>query len=199
MRALRAWSVVLTLALCFGLIAPGTVAGESATPPAGLLWNKTGLPAVFPLQVKTLPGRDHVVILLDAETGEEALAAYIRGGAFFRVLVPPGDYRLRFMSGKVWQGEVALFGNGPETEVFELRRALRFQTQGLGTKAGHIVDLRGRGTQVQIKDQRICQSFRPDFPRLSRTEHTDGQPSDPFTELKYEVPERRNVRSRYCW
>jgi hypothetical protein len=194
MWTLRIWPLVLALALCFGFIAPDVRAEVSAPPPAGLLWNKTGLPAVFPLQVKTLPGRDHVVILLDAETGEEALAAYIRGGAFFRVLVPPGDYRLRFMSGKVWQGEAALFGNGPETEVFELRRALRFQTQGLGTKAGHVVDLRGRGTQVQIRDQRICQSFRPDFPRVSERARAD----DPSAEIAYALPQRRNVRARYC-
>ncbi|MDZ4393115.1 hypothetical protein [Cypionkella sp.] len=174
---------VLALLLCLGVIAPDARAQEEEVPPAGLLWNKTGLPAVFPLQVKTLPGRDHVVTLLDAETGEEALAAYIRGGAFFRVLVPPGGYRLRFVSGKDWRGAEALFGS--EVEVFELRRTLRFETRGLGTKAGHIVDRRGRGTEAQIKDQRICQSFRPDFPR----QLVPDQPVRPL---------RRDVRSRYC-
>lgn len=50
--------------------------------------------------------------LLDAETGEAALAAYIRGGAFFRVLVPPGACRLLFATGKVWQRKASLFGEG---------------------------------------------------------------------------------------
>jgi hypothetical protein len=186
--------IVLALLLCLGFAVSGARAADVAPPPAGLLWNKTGLPAVFPLQVKTLPGRDHVVTLIDAETGEEALAAYIRGGAFFRVLVPPGVYRLRFASGKHWQGEALFFGEGPDIEVFELRRVLRFETRGLGTKAGHIVDLRGRGTEAQITEQRICQSFRPDFPRPISRPREDRRAVGP----DYEVPQRRDVRSRYC-
>lgn len=174
---------VLALPLCLGLMTAQSRAQEDARPPAGLLWNKTGLPAVFPLQIKTVPGRDHVVTLLDAGTGEAALAAYIRGGVFFRVLVPPGAYRLRFVSGTNWQGAAALFGS--EVERFELRRILRFETRGLGTKAGHIVDLRGQGAEAQIKDHRICQSFRPDFPRLLVPDHPVR-------------PQRRDVRSRYC-
>ena len=62
----------------------------------GLIWNRSGLPAVFPLQVKTLSGRDFVLTLVDEDTRLEALAAYIVGGAFFKVLVPPGTYTLRF-------------------------------------------------------------------------------------------------------
>ena len=50
--------------------------------PAGLMWNRTGLPAVFPLQIKTTPGADYLVILSDAETDFDALAAYARGGDF---------------------------------------------------------------------------------------------------------------------
>lgn len=227
MRALRAWSGVLALALCFGLIAPGAVAGESATPPAGLLWNRTGLPAVFPLQVKTLAGQDYYLTLLDAETGAEAMAAYIRGGAFFKVLVPPGVYRLRFAAGNVWQGEEDLFGPGDKTERFELRNPLRFETRGLGVKAGHIVNLRNRQpglfAEATLKEHLICQSFRPEFPRRvpsaqrwkwyvqgtgqHQTRRRDllGVSGDfpgktrpfEFTPDAYTVP-RHDVRSRVC-
>ena len=59
-------------------------------PRAGLMWNRSGLPATLPLVVKTTPGRDHVVFLGDDDNGD-IMAGYIRGGDFFRLLVPPGD------------------------------------------------------------------------------------------------------------
>jgi len=140
-------------------------AGEGA-PRTGLMWNRTGLPAVFPLRVNTPPGQDHVLTLITAETGEAALAAYIRGGAFFRVLVPPGTYRLRFASGETWQGEDALFGPGPKTRIHELPEPLTFKTRGLGTKAGHVVTLRaprlGEVVAARSGDHLICQTSRPD-------------------------------------
>lgn len=141
-------------------------AGEAAPQP-GLMWNRTGLPAVFPLLVKTPPGQDHVLTLIAVDTGEAALAAYIRGGAFFRVLVPPGTYRLRFASGEVWQGEEALFGPGPKTQIHNLPEPLTFETRGLGTKAGHVVTLHaprpGEMVAARTKDHLICQAFRPGF------------------------------------
>lgn len=191
---MRALPIIVALMLCVGGVATDARAADVASPPAGLMWNKTGLPAVFPLQVKTLPGRDHVLTLLDVKTGEEALAAYIRGGAFFRVLVPPGVYRLRFVSGKHWQGEEALFGQGADTEVFELRHPLEFETRGLGIKAGHIVDLRGRGTEARITDQRICQAFRPDFPRAKVPVREGSRAVGP----DFQAPQRGNLRARYC-
>jgi len=51
-------------------------------PRPGLMWNRTGLPAVFPLQVKTRPGQNYVLLLSDEQTDADALAAYITGGAF---------------------------------------------------------------------------------------------------------------------
>lgn len=52
-------------------------------PRQGLMWNRTGLPAVFPLQVKTRPGQNYVLLLSDAQTNEDVLAAYISGVPFF--------------------------------------------------------------------------------------------------------------------
>ncbi len=162
----------LMLVLLLGVVAP-LVRAEAdmahPVPSAGLMWNKTGLPAVFPLQVKTLPGQDYFLTLSDDETGAAALAAYIKGGDFFKILVPPGSYRLRFAAGNIWQGEDALFGPGEKTDVFELRDPLVFETRGLGVKAGHIVNLRnrkpGQFAEATLSDQLICQSFRPGFPR----------------------------------
>lgn len=207
--------LALILALLFGgvpALAENVQTTTSANPPAGLLWNRTGLPAVFPLQVKTPPGPDYHLTLIDTQTGEAALAAYIEGGAFFRVLVPPGTFRLRFATGRDWQGGDVLFGEGETTHRFDLRRPLTFETRGLGTKAGHIVTLTP-GTSDEItraarKDQFICQSFRPGFASPARSpldqradqephgkvDLSDGEP------MSYEplARPRHDVRSRYC-
>ncbi len=42
------------------------------------------------------------------------MAGYIHGGDLFRILVPPGEYDLRFAHGTEWQDQETLFG--PETE-----------------------------------------------------------------------------------
>ncbi|QIE45065.1 hypothetical protein G5B38_05695 [Pseudohalocynthiibacter aestuariivivens] len=137
----------------------------------GLMWNRTGLPAVFPLQVKTPAGQDYFLTLVDDETGKDALAAYIEGGDFFKVLVPPGVFRLRFAAGDVWQGEENLFGPDARTRIFELNKPLTFRVRGLGTKMGHVVNIleleAGQAVQAAVKDQNICQSLRVEYPSLT--------------------------------
>lgn len=129
-------------------------------PDPGLMWNRTGLPLTFPLQVKTAPGADYIVTLRDAETGDPALAAYIRGGQFFRVLVPPGTYNARFDYGTVWQGDQAGFA---DQKTLTLKDALTFEIRGIGRKAGHLVDLTGMdldrstASAPQVRDQALCQ------------------------------------------
>jgi hypothetical protein len=159
------------LVLALGAAAPSAGAGDIAAGPAqqaGLMWNRSGLPAVFPLQVKTPPGQDYFLTLTDEESGAAVLAAYIEGGVFFKVLVPPGTFRLSFAAGDVWQGEEDLFGPGAKTDLFELRQPLAFGTRGLGIKAGHVVSLPerrpGEIAQVGLKDQLICQSVGIEFP-----------------------------------
>lgn len=123
----------------------------------GLLWNRTGLPAVFPLQVQTAPGEDRSLLLIDAASGEAALAAFIEGGRFFRVLVPPGSYRVRLVKGDVWAE-----GAGPDARGFELAAPLTFEITGAGRKAGYRIDLRGGTEEVEVTSQGICQTLRLD-------------------------------------
>lgn len=134
---------------------------------SGLIWNRSGLPAVFPLQVKTSAGQDYFLTLLDEESRKEALAAYIVGGEFFKVLVPPGKYTLQFLFGDVWRGGKHPFGLGSNTGDFELEDPLTFKIYGAGTKAGHLVDIteiqRGQAIQAKVKGQFICQALRTEF------------------------------------
>lgn len=145
-------------------------APHPASPSVGLMWNRTGLPVVFPLQVKSAAGRDYVLTLIDSATGAEALAAYMQGGAFFRVLVPPGRYRVRFAAGRVWRGDEALFGPGALTEQFELEAPLSFEIRNPGIKAGHIIDLStaapGQMAQAQTSALLVCQTMRSEALRL---------------------------------
>ena len=152
-------------AVFFLLLFTWTAAADEAQPAKhGLMWHRSGLPAVFPLQVKTLGPQGYYVTLTDVETERAVLAAYIEGGRFFRVLVPPGTFRVRFVYGNVWQGEEALFGE--TSSIFDVPEPLRFGVSGFNTKEGHLIDLRdlspGLETHLLIPgDEALGQSKRP--------------------------------------
>ena len=160
-RILSFWTLRWVMTIAIGLISFGAAAREAERVRPGLMWNKTGLPAVFPLQVKTALGLDYYLTLTDEKTGAPALAAYIEGGTFFKVLVPPGKFTVRFAAGEDWQGEDALFG--AETEQFEMSQPLSFAVTGFNTKSGHVLDLTktmGReASNVVVSPQSICQTY----------------------------------------
>lgn len=214
------------LACIVPAFAAAEIQSDPPTPAAsGLIWNRSGLPAVFPLQIKTPAGQDYFLTLVDEGTRKEILAAYIVGGTFFKVLVPPGKYTLRFSFGGVWQGEEHLFGSGPNTGEFELEEPLTFKIYGVGTKAGHLVDIteirRGQLVQAKVKGQFICQFFRTEyFPPLEARYAPDspvqngvgfhgsrsfsgkfrmlGNESYSRREYRHFFHYRYEVRSRYC-
>lgn len=153
----------LTVLILFLLI-PALAAADDR-PRAGLLWNASGLPATFPLQVGTPPGRDHVVHVIDPDSGNPVMAGYIRGGEFFRMLVPPGRWRLRFAHGRGWQGEAGLFG--PGTEWTDMEQVLDFRTIGRDRRRAYIVTLTEENGRVNIvgADPRMeCQMILRDDP-----------------------------------
>lgn len=146
------------------LAAPVTAGVGISAPRTGLLWRNSSLPAVFPLQVRTAAGQDYYLTLIHAETGQAVLAAYITGGDFFRVLVPPGRYALHLASGARWQDDERLFG--AQTRHFRIDPPLRFRTRGIGTKAGHLVDLRALNeptAMASVSPLDICQRYGADL------------------------------------
>lgn len=158
----------LVALLIAALVLPGAASGSDAAhrPETGLLWLRSDLPAVFPLQVKTAPGRDYHLTLMQHETGQATLAAFITGGDFVRVLVPPGRFAIRVAHGTDWQDEDALFGPGTEHVVLE--GPFRFGVRGIGRKAGHLIDLReviGTREAALTEPLAICQSYRADLTR----------------------------------
>ncbi|MEO1140588.1 MAG: hypothetical protein AAFW87_14175 [Pseudomonadota bacterium] len=163
-----AMPLVLALLLALMSLVP-LQARAGDTPSHGLLWHRSGLPAVFPLQVKTTPGRDYHLSLIPADGSSAVMAAYVSGGEFFRVLVPPGTYHVRFVYGTKWQNDMEQFGDGPETGLFELATPLTFRTRGIGTKVGHLVDLTDIHAddlaQAAVKDTLLCQTVRRELVR----------------------------------
>lgn len=182
----------LSLAILLAVLALPAVALER---PEGLLWNHSGLPLTLPLQVKSDPGTDLYLQLSDPATGRAVLAAYVRGGAFFRVLVPPGRWALTFARGQDWQGEDGLFGAA--TEVIALPGPLVFHTEGAARKSGHLIDLRGAGPV--LRDIGLCQRRALDPETLSGSwarKHPHGLP-DPREPGPFTTP-RYDLRSHFC-
>lgn len=110
----------------------------------GLLYNRTGLPLTLPLHVRTGPGQAYFVGLTSPKTGETGMAAFFEGGPLFRVLAPPGIWRLTILSGALsdWQGSEVGFGGASEI-VFD--KEVEFRIKGLRTRSGVLVDLLGGG------------------------------------------------------
>lgn len=187
MKGMRAQVGII---LIFVLLAMTATAEQR---PKGLLWHRSGLAATLPLQVKTDPAADYLLHLRDAETGKTVLAAYIRGGEFFRVLVPPGLYELLFAYGTDWQGEEDLFGR--DTRYILLKPPLSFGAT-LSRREGHMIDLRDLD-QVAIEDFAICQHLSLDLDSLRRRRPPDGPPQSRAEDLP--VPfTRYDLLSRIC-
>jgi len=214
-------SLLMAQVFCGGflfalILLPGpAAAGSQVEPPrTGLLWHQSGLPATFPLQVRTPAGQDYHLTLIDVETQRPVLAAYIAGGRFFRVLVPPGTFILRFDHGQIWLGHVERFGSGDGTGAFILEPPLTFAIDGINRKAGHLVDLRGAFQPEPVVDvwpDAICQSIDVTLEPSPGTEALATQApdrdisKDPLTQLRDEVQDnpprlirRTKVRTRVC-
>ncbi|SDJ12740.1 hypothetical protein [Aliiruegeria lutimaris] len=182
----------IVILLVFAHLAPALA--QSATAPHGLAWNRTGLPAVFPLQVKTREGQDLFLTLENATTGAEAMGANIESGRFFKLLVPPGTYRLRFdPTGRDAIGK----------EAFLLPEPLSFEIRGSAKKAGHLVDITGlsvnRPNGAEIRPQSICQVLEQDFePRFPGQEFNDSGTLLPDRPRDWSGYPGVNIRAYYC-
>lgn len=188
--------------LAFALIPLFFSIAEATERPKGLMWNRSGLAATLPLQVKTNSGSDFLLLLRETSSGEAVLAAYIRGGEFFRVLTPPGRYDLLLVSGTEWQGEVAQFG--PDSLRLVLYPPLTFGAT-VNRKNGYLIDLRDT-ENITVRDLAICQRLEFDLDRYFRHPHRWAEDSvlrpepHPYIQhLDYRyLPHRYEVRSRVC-
>lgn len=116
------------------------ILAQAVSQPPGLMWNHTGRPGLAPLEIRTQPGADYFVKLVDRATGRDALGIYVRGGRPIEVEVPLGDYILKYASGQIWQGEELLFGPEPQTTYSMAENVFSFTDEG-SYYSGYTVEL----------------------------------------------------------
>lgn len=109
-------------------------------PRPGLLFNWTGRTPQAPLKIVTPSGSDYYVKLVDANTGADAVAIFVRGGQSIQVDVPLGTYRMRYASGQTWRGTRHLFGPGTLTNYGEAESVFDFHISA-GYIKGYTVEL----------------------------------------------------------
>ncbi|MEM8754688.1 MAG: hypothetical protein AAGF90_17080, partial [Pseudomonadota bacterium] len=190
-----AMSRTFGLLLALALLANAVSAEER---PQGLLWHRSGHPATLPLQVKTDAGLDYLLHLRDVETGRIVLAAYIRGGEFFRVLTPPGLFDVMFFYGEEWRGEASMFG--PETQSITLDQPLTFGAS-VRRKHGHLIDLRDSG-EIAVREFALCQRLALDPDSLRYRLHPEDRSyarsgPRPFPPSRFAF-RRYELQSRVC-
>jgi hypothetical protein len=127
-------------------------------PATGILNKDNPLPATIPLQIRTIVGHDFFVGLSTQDSGDHVISGYIRGGEFFRLLVPPGDHVVTITIGQPedWQGPPQGFGAAANT----VNLPLTFAITGRSRRRGHQITLRNRVgslTMASQQDQTICQ------------------------------------------
>jgi hypothetical protein len=92
----------------------------------GVIWNRTGLKGSAPFQIKTSPGADYFIKLVDYQTGADAVGIFVKGGQTLEVQIPPGTYRMRYASGQTWRGTSHLFGPGQHTSYSQSSSRFEF-------------------------------------------------------------------------
>ena len=143
------------LALIAALLMPAAATADR--PAAGLLTKESPLPATMPLQVIAPEGRDVVLRLTTPDAGDPVISGYVRGGTFFRLLVPPGRFTVTLEYGRDWQGPQDGFAEDPGR--ITLAEPLDFGITRGTRRNGHQIrlDLQDDHLVVrEVDDQTIC-------------------------------------------
>jgi hypothetical protein len=104
----------------------------------GILWNKSGRRGEAPFEIRSRAGTNYILKLVDAHTGNDAVAILVRGGSTVEVDIPIGTYNLKWCSGTIWYGEEGLFGPGQSCSTTPT--AFRFWKTGTYIE-GHTITL----------------------------------------------------------
>lgn len=104
----------------------------------GVILNHATADSIAPFQIKTSPGANYFVKLVDAMTGASVVGIYVVGGHTLEVDVPLGRYEMRYAFGRTWYGINHLFG--PKTEYAKADDIFDFAIQG-NQISGYTVEL----------------------------------------------------------
>lgn len=108
--------------------------------PAGILVNATGRTPQAPFEIRTSPGEDYYVKLVDLSDVSRYLTIFVHGGQTLEVEVPLGTYEMRYASGETWRGLEHLFGPGGMTSYNASDDTFNFNISG-GYVNGYTVEL----------------------------------------------------------
>lgn len=100
----------------------------------GIILKNTKGEFIAPFEIRTSPGANYFVKLVDVGTGKSVVGIYVIGGRALEVKVPLGRYEMRYASGETWYGLKHLFGDD--------------QGQTTYSKADDIFDFAVQGNQV---------------------------------------------------
>ena len=109
-------------------------------PPSGQVIKKNGLSLVAPFEINTSAGQNYLVKLVDANTKQDAIMVFVRGGDTVKVKAPLGTYILRYASGDGWYGYRTKAHFGPSTTCTQADTLLAFARTYNGYD-GHSVTL----------------------------------------------------------
>lgn len=123
-----------------------------ARPSPGIYTNDSGRVGEAPFEIRTSPGADYYIKLVDVVTQRDAVGIYVHGGQRLEVSVPLGVYEMRYASGETWRGLKHLFGPGEMTSYSKSNDIFEFKVGG-GFVNGFTVELiRQQGGNMQTYD-----------------------------------------------
>ena len=97
-------------------------------PPSGEVQRFNSETGIAPLEISSSSGGNYVVKLTDADSGQDVLSIFVRGGQTEKVDVPLGNYLIKYASGEKWYGYKHLFG--PSTHYSKADRTFTFSKNG---------------------------------------------------------------------
>lgn len=127
---------------------------EIKSPSNGSVRKWTSAPSLAPLSIDTSAGSDYLVKLVDANTGNDVLDVYVKGGRNIELKVPLGSYHIKYASGEKWYGYEHLFG--PKTGYSKADSLFRFEDTGYQV-TGYTLTLY-RVTNGNLRTQNINKS-----------------------------------------
>lgn len=85
---------------------------DEVTPDTGYVFFYNGYDVDSTVTVETSSDMDYVIEFLDANTGDLAIAFYVKAGSVWSMAVPTGDYIIQYAAGSYWDGIENIFGSG---------------------------------------------------------------------------------------
>lgn len=82
---------------------------------------------IAPFEIRSSPGTNYLVKLVDAYSNKDVLSVFVHGGSPVTVKVPLGNYVVKYAAGQTWYGYEHLFGK--QTAYSKAETTFEFQKE----------------------------------------------------------------------